>query len=119
MDSVARTHQRGFDVRFPMLKGVEMEYCWGGRLCLSLNGVFAMGEVDEGVYAACCQNGLGTAKGTVAGIVAAEQAVGATESLMPDYQPEAPPKKLMPEPLMWLGANGYMRWKELRAGREF
>ncbi|MGB1011656.1 MAG: NAD(P)/FAD-dependent oxidoreductase [Thiolinea sp.] len=118
MKSVAETHRRGFKARFPMLDGVEMEYCWGGRLCISLNGVFALGEVEEGVYAACCQNGLGTAKGTVAGIVAAEQAVGVTESLMPDYQPEDPPKKLMPEPFMWLGANGYMRWKEFRAGRE-
>ncbi len=121
LDSVARTHRRGFEARFPMLKQVEMAYCWGGRLCLSLNGVSALGQVAEGVYAACCQNGLGTAKGTVAGIIAAEQAMGVAKSasLLPDYQPEAPPKKLMPEPLMWLGANGYMRWKELRAGREF
>jgi glycine/D-amino acid oxidase-like deaminating enzyme len=83
-----------------------------------LNGVAALGELDEGLYSACCQNGLGTAKGTVAGIISAELAVGAVETLLPDYRPEAEPKKLMPEPLMWLGVNGYLRWKEFRAGRE-
>nr|CAA6814797.1 MAG: Oxidoreductase [uncultured Thiotrichaceae bacterium] len=118
MGSVAGTHRQSFEARFPMLKDVEMEHCWGGRLCLSLNGVAALGEVDEGLYSACCQNGLGTAKGTVAGIVSAEQACGTTDTLLPEYQTEDVPKKLMPEPLMWLGANGVMRWKELFAGRE-
>jgi hypothetical protein len=25
---------------------------------------------------------------------------------------------LMPKPIMWLGVNSYMRWKELMAGKE-
>ncbi len=116
---VAQDHRLAWRARFPMLAEVGMDYCWGGRLCLSLNGVAALGEVEEGLYSACCQNGLGTAKGTVAGIIAAEQASQASDTLLPDYQPEALPKKLWPEPLMWLGANGYLRWKEWRAGREF
>ena len=97
-----------------------MEHCWSGRLCLSLNNVQAWGEVDEGLFSACCQNGLGAAKGTVGGIIAAESAVArVVETLMPDYQPEIAPKRLPPEPFMWLGANAVMRWKEYRAGKEF
>ena len=119
MRSIAQTHSDSFKARFPMLGDVEMEHCWDGRLCLSLNNVFALGKLDEGLYSACCQNGLGTAKGTVSGIIAAEQAAGSTETLMPEYQPEALPKKLPPEPLMWLGANSVMKWKEFRAGKEF
>lgn len=119
MEMVARTHQQSFRARFPMLKEVAMEYVWDGRLCLSKNGVFALGQVDEGVYSACCQNGLGTVKGTVSGIIAAEQAAAASETLLPDYRPEPPPSKLMPEPLMSLGANAYLRWKEYKAGAEF
>ena len=118
MVSVAKTHRQSFAARFPMLRGVTMEHCWGGRLCLSLNGVAALGEVDEGLYSACCQNGLGTAKGTVAGIISAEQVCGVPETLLPEYRVEAEPKQLMPEPFMWLGANGVMRWKEALAGRE-
>ena len=120
------SHQRHYDAipesfkaRFPMLAGIEMEHSWDGRLCLSLNGVFALGELDDGLYSACCQNGLGTVKGTVAGIVAAEQAVGSSATLIPDYRVEAKPKKLPPRPLMWLGANSVMKWKEFRAGKEF
>lgn len=119
MELVARKHQTTFKARFPMLADVDMEYSWDGRLCLSRNSVFALGEVDEGVYSACCQNGLGTVKGTVSGIIAAEQAAGASETLLPDYRPEPPPSKLMPEPLMSVGANAYLRWKEFRAGADF
>jgi len=31
-----------------------------------------VGKLAEGVYSACCQNGLGTAQGTLSGILAAE-----------------------------------------------
>jgi glycine/D-amino acid oxidase-like deaminating enzyme len=101
-----------------MFKKVSMEYSWGGRLCLSLNNVFAQGEVDEGIYSACCQNGLGTAKGTAIGIITAEKITGAINSLVPDFVDEEAPKKLMPKPFMWFGVNSYMRWKELMAGKE-
>jgi glycine/D-amino acid oxidase-like deaminating enzyme len=119
MELVASKHRRTFNARFPMLADVEMEYSWDGRLCLSRNGVFALGQVDEGVYSACCQNGLGTVKGTVSGVIAAEQAAGTSETLLPDYRPEPPPSKLVPEPFMSIGANAYLRWKEFRAGADF
>jgi len=119
MRSVAETHKDSFNSRFPMLEGVAMEHCWDGRLCLSLNNVFALGELDDGLYSACCQNGLGTAKGTVAGIIAAELAARSSETLVPDYHAEAQPKKLPPGPFMWLGANSVLKWKEFRAGKEF
>ena len=96
MSSAANSHNESFKARFPMLKNVSMEYSWGGRLCLRLNSVFAQGEVDEGIYSACCQNGLGTAKGTAIGIITAEKITGAINSLVPDFVDEEAPKKLMP-----------------------
>ena len=118
MSSAANSHNESFKARFPMLKKVSMEYSWGGRLCLSLNSVFAQGEVDEGIYSACCQNGLGTAKGTAIGIITAEKITGTINSLVPDSVDEEAPKKMMPKPFMWFGVNSYMRWKELLAGKE-
>jgi len=118
MSAAANSHNESFKARFPMLSKVSMEYSWGGRLCLSLNNVFAQGEVDEGVYSACCQNGLGTAKGTAIGVITAEKISGTINSLVPDFVDEEAPKKLMPKPLMWFGVNSYMRWKELMAGKE-
>ncbi len=118
MSAAANSHKESFKARFPMLSKVSMEYSWGGRLCLSLNNVFAQGEVDEGVYSACCQNGLGTAKGTAIGVITAEKISGTINSLVPDFVDEEAPKKLMPKPFMWFGVNSYMRWKELMAGKE-
>ena len=112
MASAANSHFESFKARFPMLDKVSMEYSWGGRLCLSLNNVFAQGEVDEGIYSACCQNGLGTAKGTAIGVITAEKISGENTSLIPNFADEELPKKLMPKPLMWIGVNSYMRWKD-------
>jgi glycine/D-amino acid oxidase-like deaminating enzyme len=114
---IARDHRRTFDARFPMLSQVEMEYCWSGRLCLSRNDVWALGELEPGLFSACCQNGLGTTRGTIAGIVAAEMASDVDAgSLVPDFRGQASPKRLFPEPFMSLGARGAIKLKEWRAG---
>lgn len=118
VDAVARDHDRAFQNRFPGLKAVSMQYRWGGRLCLSWNGVPAFGEVDDGIFAACCQNGLGVAKGTLAGMLAAELAARGNNPMVAEMLALEAPKKLPPEPLAWLGANATMRWNEHRAGRE-
>ncbi|WP_417207861.1 NAD(P)/FAD-dependent oxidoreductase [Antarctobacter sp.] len=115
---VARDHDRAFAARFPMLAGVGMDYRWGGRLCLSRNGVSAFGEVDEGLFAACCQNGLGTAKGTLSGLLAAEHASGVGSDLLAGMLAEAAPQKLPWRPVAQVGATAILRWGEMRAGRE-
>ena len=115
----SRDHDEAFSARFPMLSEVSMQYRWSGRLCLSLNHVWALGEVADNVYSACCQNGLGTTKGVVAGVIAAEMACDRrSDSLMPDFRKEALPKKLFPEPLMTVGARTYLKIRDWRAGKD-
>lgn len=116
--SVGGDHDRAFTARFPMLDTVGVEYRWGGRLCLSRNNVPAFGEQEEGLFAACCQNGLGTAKGTLHGILAAEMASGHQSEMLAQVASQDPPVKLPPKPFTWLGANAVMRWGEWRAGAE-
>ncbi len=118
LDKMARSHDRSFAARFPMLEGMEMQYRWGGRLCLSRNGVPAFGEVEDNLFSACCQNGLGTTKGTLAGMLAAELAVKTNNPMIADMLAMEAPRRLPPEPLAWLGANAVMRWKEHKAGAE-
>ncbi len=119
LQPIASDHARTFYSRFPMLKQVELEYCWSGRLCLSRNDVWALGELEPGLFSACCQNGLGTTRGTIAGIVAAEMASDSdAQSLVPDYIPETLPQRLFPEPFMTLGARSVIKLKEWRAGQE-
>ncbi|HUF56280.1 MAG TPA: FAD-binding oxidoreductase [Thermohalobaculum sp.] len=116
--AVACSHDASFAARFPMLAGVEMEYRWGGGLCLSRNGVPAFGEVEDGVFSACCQNGLGLARGTLAGMLAADLATRSNNPMLADLTGLAPPRPLPPEPLTWLGATTRIRWEEWQAGRE-
>lgn len=116
--AMGRTHDRSFAARFPMLEGVEMEHRWGGRLCLSWNGAPALGEVDEGLYAACCQNGLGLARGTLHGMAMAEMASGVESETVTDVMGQGEPSRLPPLPFTYLGATATMKWGEWKAGRE-
>ncbi len=115
---VARDHDKAFAARFPMLRGVGMDFRWGGRLCLSYNNVQVIGELEPGLWSACCQNGLGTAKGTLAGLLVAEAANGIGSPAL-DRAMQAPkPQKLPPAPLARVGAFARLRFGEFRAGRE-
>jgi len=101
-----------------MLKDVTMDYTWGGALCLSRNNVPAFGEIDEGLYSACCQNGLGTVQGTLAGILTAEQASGIESEFLDQTLALPQPSRLPPEPLATIGANIVTKWGEMKAGKE-
>ncbi len=118
INAVARDHDRAFAARFPMLRGATMEYRWGGRLCLSRNAVQVIGELDEGLYSACCQNGLGTAKGTLAGGLAAELAMGIKSPALSRAIAAEKPTRLPPDPIARLGANMFLKLQERRAGGE-
>jgi glycine/D-amino acid oxidase-like deaminating enzyme len=119
MDRVARGHDRSFAARFPMLDGVTMEHRWGGRLCLSRNGVPAFGELEPGLFSACCQNGVGIAKGTLSGMLAADLAAGGNDPMVADMLAFDEPERLPREPIASLGANALLAWKSWRAGVEF
>ncbi|NVO54268.1 FAD-binding oxidoreductase [Rhodobacteraceae bacterium B1Z28] len=109
---------RKFRERFPHLPDVRMQHRWAGMLCLSRNGSAAFGEVEKGVYSACCQNGLGIARGTLQGMGVAEMMLQGGSEIADHFlsQPDLP--RLPPEPFASLGVNTYLMWKEWRSGKE-
>ena len=115
---VGKDHDRAFKARFPMLPDVEMDQRWGGRLCVSRNNVSVVQELEPGLYAACCQNGLGTVRGTLSGILAAELATGTQSERLKRAVGAAAPQKLPPQWITKPGANAYLRFQEMRAGAE-
>ncbi|UVC17974.1 NAD(P)/FAD-dependent oxidoreductase [Mesorhizobium onobrychidis] len=115
---IAAEQRTSLDARFPDLKDVPFEHVWAGRLCLSRNHVPAFGEVDKGLYSACCENGLGTVKSTLAGVMAADLATGTHSHMLDEFSDQPVPARVPPEPLAWLGVNTVIRLQELRAGRE-
>jgi glycine/D-amino acid oxidase-like deaminating enzyme len=114
----ARVMQRKFDDRFPQLRGMKMDYSWAGHLCLTLNSVSVMRRLDEGLFSGCVQNGLGTARGTLTGIGAAELACGVDSDITRHFAVEAQPRRLPPQPFQQIGANAVLRYKEWRARNE-
>lgn len=118
LSRLARRMRRKFDARFPMLGGVGFQYAWSGHLCLSWNAVSVMRELEPGLFSACVQNGLGTARGTLTGIGAAELACGRTSAITEFFLAEAEPSRLPPHPFDTIGANLYLRWKEWQARLE-
>jgi glycine/D-amino acid oxidase-like deaminating enzyme len=107
-----------FDARFPSLRGIPFEYAWSGHLCLTKNAVSVMRELEPGLFSACVQNGLGTTRGTLTGIGAAELAMGRTSDITRFFTDEAEPVRLPPHPFDTIGANAYLRWKEWQARAE-
>ena len=118
VERIGRSHDRSFRARFPMLGDLPMAYRWGGHLCLSLNAAPAFGEIEEGLYAACCQNGLGTVRGTLAGKLIADLACGSDDPLVGEMLALGEPRRLYPEPFMTAGARGRLWWMQRRAGRD-
>ena len=115
---ISKTHEHSFAARFPMLKNVTMEHRWGGLLCLSRNGASAFGEIDAGLYSACCQNGLGAARGTFSGMMAANLACDKRSDILDQFLSQPKPNRVPPEPFASIGATATMRWGEFKAGRE-
>ncbi|WP_435258141.1 NAD(P)/FAD-dependent oxidoreductase [Thioclava sp. FR2] len=118
MRRTVAVHRQKFAKRFPQLAGVRQEYTWAGHLCLARNGVSVMRELDQGLFAACVQNGLGTARGTLTGMGAAELACGRTSDITRHFTAEAEPVKLPPRPFSTIGANAFLRYKEWQAKEE-
>jgi len=118
LERAKRVHLRKFADRFPALSNVPMEFSWAGHLCLTLNRVAVMRELDRGLYSGCVQNGLGTVRGTLTGIGAAELACGIESGITRHFTAEPEPTRLAPPPLSTIGANIYLRFKEWATSKE-
>lgn len=115
---VQAAHRRSFERRFPMLPDVELEYTWGGALCVSRNGGTPFGEIVPGVFSAVCQNGLGLTRGTISGKLIAEYALGVESELLDIMLKQPKPVANPPEPFLGLGVRSTLAWKEWQAGKE-
>lgn len=107
-----------FDVRFPALRAVSMQYGWAGHLCLTQNSSSLAGKIDDNLFAACICNGLGTTRSTLAGIAAAEIALDHQSPVTHYFAGQHLPRRLPPSPLAQFGANMVLGWKEWRARKE-
>jgi glycine/D-amino acid oxidase-like deaminating enzyme len=111
-------HQRSFDRRFPMLKDVELEYTWGGPLCLSANNGALFGRRDDGVFEAVGCNGLGLSRGSASGKLIAEYALGHNNELIRQLLNQPHPRSLPVRPIADVAVSAAIWVKEFSAGAE-
>lgn len=109
--TVAERHQRLFDARFPMLRGVELAHTWSGFVALTRNSAPGFGRVRGGVHAACFQNAIGITKGTIGGLLAADLACGRDNPLLADMESLGTPSALPPAPALGLGVRARLAWE--------
>ena len=110
--------RQSFEIRFPILKQLPFEFTWGGKVCLSMNNVPAFGELDHGLYSACCSNGLGSINGTLAGKFIIDKLCQSNDQTYLSFENADKPTLLPPNFLTQIGANLNIKTKEWRAGRE-
>jgi len=121
VQAMGKSQDKALVYRFPWMADIPFEYRWGGRLCLSLNSVPVFGELEPNLFAACCQNGLGTAKGSAYGKLVAELLSGEASDLLDDELQHPAPQPLPFRrfgPLSSLGAGLTVKWREYLAGVE-
>lgn len=104
-------HQKLFDERFPMLKGVTMEHTWTGFIAVSRNGAQGFGQVAPNVYSAVCHNGVGLTKATIGGMLVADLACNVNNPLVDDMQALGQPSPLPPRPFLDVGVRARFAWE--------
>ncbi|WP_061148579.1 NAD(P)/FAD-dependent oxidoreductase [Caballeronia arvi] len=118
LNRVAHRHRESFDRRFPMLPNVELEYTWGGAMCLSRNHRAHFGQLAPNVYGALCCGGLGITRGTITGTLLADWLAGQRNELIEFLLSSPGPNLNPPQPFLSVGANLNLMWGQCRAGKE-
>jgi glycine/D-amino acid oxidase-like deaminating enzyme len=103
-------HRKALLARYPQLVDVPFTHTWGGAYAISRNFTNFFGELETGVYATACDNGVGAAWGTISGTLLADMAVGADSRQLQDIKAVTGlPSRNPPEPLLGLGVRTRIR----------
>ncbi len=106
-------HRQALEARYPQLAQLPFEYTWGGVCTLSSNYTSFFGELKPGLYASCCHNGVGVARGTISGKLLAEQASGGDSLLLRDMQQvSGMPARIPPQPFLGIGVKARLKMAE-------
>jgi glycine/D-amino acid oxidase-like deaminating enzyme len=112
-------HRKAFEARYPQLAQVPFTHTWGGVYAISRNFTNYFGQLDQGVYATACDNGVGAAWGTISGTLLADMAVGADSQQLSDIRAVTGlPSRNPPEPFLGMGVRARIRWAAFNSRSE-
>nr|WP_298791815.1 FAD-dependent oxidoreductase [uncultured Allomuricauda sp.] len=115
---IGQQHSQGLKKRYPHLKDLKIAHNWGGVCAVSRNFGFFAGELEKNVFSALGHNGVGGARGSIAGKSLAEKIIiGESEDLellsrthTPCWNP--------PEPLLSIGIAARMAMDRFKSRAE-
>ncbi|MGC7402290.1 NAD(P)/FAD-dependent oxidoreductase [Pandoraea pneumonica] len=113
-----QAHRERFRERFPTLPNVGFEHFWAGYLAMSRNGAPGWGKLAENVYAAVICSGVGIAKQTAAGVLAAELASDTEHPYIEDMLKQGTPAPLPRRPFLDVGVRAYVAAEKWRGRSE-
>ncbi len=112
-------HYQAFIARYPELCHVPLTHTWGGVYAISRNFTNFFGQLEDGVYASACDNGVGVAWGTISGTLLADYVVGASTSALNDIQKvTGMPSLNPPEPFLGLGVKARIQMAKWQSRSE-
>ena len=110
LDAVRTKHREAFDKRYPKLRKVPFDSCWGGVCGLSRNHVSYFGEIAPDIWNSSCHNGVGVARGSISGRLLAEAASGRDSALLQDMNAVSnTPALNPPDPFLGLGVRARLK----------
>lgn len=106
-----RIHEQSLRARFPRIDGPAIDYTWSGVVCVSANGMPYFGKLENNVYASGGYNGSGVARGSLAGRLLVDYALGVDSEVLDHLLKGPQPTWIPPRPFLDLGAH----WNIARA----
>jgi glycine/D-amino acid oxidase-like deaminating enzyme len=105
-------HRRILERRFPELAPIDIEHTWTGFVSKTWNAAPVFGKLAPNVFSACVQNGVGCARGTYQGELAADLLLGNDHELLRDMLAHGRPTPLPPQPFTRWGVSARIQWLE-------
>jgi glycine/D-amino acid oxidase-like deaminating enzyme len=114
LEAVRECHAERFRARFPMLADLELDHTWGGYLCMSRNQDSVFGALGDNIWGAAGFQGIGVTRGTIAGRLVAEMAMGVGNPLIDDMMRIAHPPANPPRPVFDWAVRARTAWEAWR-----
>jgi len=109
-ESIKQDHRAAFEARYPQLSHVPFSHSWGGTYAISRNFTNFFGQLDDGIFATACDNGVGAAWGTISGTLLAEHVVGSSSTLLSHIKEvTGMPSLNPPEPFLGVGVKARIK----------
>lgn len=116
---IQKQHYQAMIARYPMFKSLSILSTWGGVCTLSRNYTSFFGELEPNLYASCCHNGVGAARGTISGKLLAEMASGGDSQLLRNMQEvSGMPAWVPPQPFLGVGVRSRLKMAQWQSRSE-